>query len=172
MKPAEADHPFPYHRSRCGLEGRSPLPDHTSRSPRRSGQANDAPIRVQRKLRNGRSFIWTSQLMKCEKSTHAPKPPTLKNPNKKRFAQTVSSNIFCSASCLISRKNEGLFARTAPKVFALSGFVGLDVLGGLGFLSLEWLQQFPRVTSYMQRVTTLDKPLQILRTPAEPRRAP
>ena len=37
----------PDHRSRCGLEGRSPLPDHTSRSPRRSGQANDAPIRGQ-----------------------------------------------------------------------------------------------------------------------------
>ena len=32
------------HRSHCGLEGRSPLPDHTSRSPRRSGQANNAPI--------------------------------------------------------------------------------------------------------------------------------
>ena len=39
--------PPPHHRSRCGSEGRSPLPDPTSRSPRRSGQANDAPIRWQ-----------------------------------------------------------------------------------------------------------------------------
>ena len=33
------------HRSRCGLEGRLTHPDPTSRSPRQSGQANDAPIR-------------------------------------------------------------------------------------------------------------------------------
>ena len=49
MKPTDADHtaPPPDHSSRRGLEGRSPLPDHVSRSPRRSGQANDAPIRGQ-----------------------------------------------------------------------------------------------------------------------------
>ena len=47
MKPTDADPPPPDHGSHCGLEGRSPLPDHTSQSPRRSGQANDAPIRGQ-----------------------------------------------------------------------------------------------------------------------------
>ena len=37
--------PPPDHRSRCGLEGRLTHPDPTSRSPRRSRQANDARIR-------------------------------------------------------------------------------------------------------------------------------
>ena len=51
MKPTDADHTPPSdHRSCCSLEGRSPLPDHTSRSPRRSVQANNAPIRGQLRL--------------------------------------------------------------------------------------------------------------------------
>ena len=98
----------------------------------------------------------------CPKITHP------QETQQKRFTQTVAQTL--SASWWISRKKERQFARTAPKVFALSGFVGLDVLGGLGLLSLERLQQFPRVTSYMHRVTTVEKPPQIPRTPAEPRR--
>ena len=47
MKPTDADHPHPDHPSRCSLGGRSPLPDHTSGSPRRSGQEKDAPIKVE-----------------------------------------------------------------------------------------------------------------------------
>ena len=46
-EPDRCRSPPPDHRSRCWLEGRLPHPDTTSRSPRRSGQANDAPIRGQ-----------------------------------------------------------------------------------------------------------------------------
>ena len=45
--------PPPDRQSHCGFEGRSPLAEHTSRSPRQSRQAKDAPIRAQLSL----SFI-------------------------------------------------------------------------------------------------------------------
>ena len=54
MKPTDADHHPLIIVLAAVWRADLPLPDHTSRSPRRSGQANDAPIRGQ--LRSGR--LW------------------------------------------------------------------------------------------------------------------